>query len=88
LYTSSVGVGSSCYATKALAPSETIHIVNPHLTYLGKAKVLAMAAIDLLWDDVSGAHTILRDYKPPMSHAEYLEFQRGINHTETFDGAA
>jgi len=40
-----------------------------------------------LWDNASGAYTILRDYKPPMSRAEYLTFQRGINRTETFDGA-
>lgn len=63
-------------------------IVDPQLTYLGKAKVLAMAAIDLLWDDASGAQAVLRDYTPPMSRAEYLAFQRGINRTETFDGAA
>lgn len=63
-------------------------IVNPQLTYLGKAKVLAMSAIDLLWDDASVAQNILRDYKAPMSRAEYLAFQRGINKTEAFDGAA
>jgi len=40
-----------------------------------------------LWDDARRAYTILRDYKPPMSRAEYLAFQRGINRTETFDGA-
>ena len=63
-------------------------IVNPQLTYLGKAKVLAMAAVDLLWDDASVAQHMLQDYKAPMSRAAYLAFQRGINKTETFDGTA
>lgn len=62
-------------------------IVNAPLAYLGKAKVLAMAAIDLLWDDARGAQEVLHGYTAPMSRAEYLAFQRGINRIETFDGA-
>jgi hypothetical protein len=63
-------------------------IANRELVYLGQAKVLAMTAIDLLWGDAAGAQQVLKDYKAPMTRAEYLAFQRGINKTETYDGAA
>jgi metal-dependent amidase/aminoacylase/carboxypeptidase family protein len=63
-------------------------IVNPQLAYLGKAKVLAMSVIDLLWADAHRAQAILRDHTPPLGRTEYLAYQRGINRTERFDGAA
>jgi amidohydrolase len=63
-------------------------ITDPRFAYLGQAQVLAMTAIDLLHGDAAAAHDVLRDYKPPMSRAEYLAFQRGINKTERYDGAA
>jgi hypothetical protein len=47
-----------------------------------------MTAIELMWDDAAVAQSILRDYKAPMTRAQYLAFQRGINKTESFDGAA
>ena len=33
------------------------------------------------------AQYILRDYKAPMNRAQHLAFRRGINKTETYDGA-
>lgn len=63
-------------------------IVNRELVYLGQAKVLATTAIDLMWGDAEGAQHVLKDYKAPMTRAEYLAFQRGINKTEKYDGAA
>jgi len=63
-------------------------ITNPQMAYVGQAKLLAMTAIDLMWDDAGSAQNILRDYKAPMTRAQYLAFQRGINKTETYDGAA
>jgi len=36
---------------------------------------------------VHSAQNILRDYKAPMTRAQYLALQRGINKTETYDGA-
>jgi hypothetical protein len=47
-----------------------------------------MTAIDLLHGEAEVARDILRDYKAPMTRSEYLAFQRGINKTESFDGAA
>ena len=63
-------------------------ITNPELAYLGQAKLLALTAIELLWDDAAVAQGILRDYRAPMSRDRYLSFQRGINKTESYDGAA
>jgi amidohydrolase len=63
-------------------------IADPHLTYLGKAKVLAMSAIDLLWDDAHEARAILAAYSPAMSKDEYLGLQRSMNRTERYDGMA
>lgn len=63
-------------------------ITDHRFAYLGQAKALATTAIDLLYGDAAGAQDVLRDYKAPMTRAEYLAFQRGINKTEVYDGAA
>jgi amidohydrolase len=63
-------------------------IADPRFAYTGQAQVLAMTAIDLLYGDADTAREVLRDYKAPMTCAEYLAFQRNINKTELFDGAA
>ena len=63
-------------------------ITDKRFAYLGQAQALAMTAIDLLHGDAAAAHEVLRDYRAPMSRADYLAFQRGINKTERFDGAA
>ena len=62
-------------------------ITDPRFAYLGQAQALATTAIDLMYGDADVANDILRDYKAPMTRAEYLAFQRGINKTERFDGA-
>jgi amidohydrolase len=63
-------------------------IADPRFAYTGQAQVLAMTAIDLLYGDAEVAREVLHDYKAPMTRAEYLAFQRNINKTECFDGAA
>src|SRR5690606_33512784 len=60
-------------------------ITDPRFAYIAQAQVLAMTAIDLLYGDAEVARDILRDYKPPMTRAEYLAFQRSINQTQRFD---
>jgi amidohydrolase len=62
-------------------------IADPRFAYLGQAQALAMTAIDLLYGDAAAAQEVLRGYQAPMSRAQYLAFQRGINKTEVFDGA-
>jgi len=63
-------------------------ITDHRFAYLGQAQALATTAIDLLYGDAAGAQEVLRGYKAPMTRDEYLGFQRGINKTETYDGAA
>jgi hypothetical protein len=41
-----------------------------------------------MWDDAARAQEIVKQHKVPMTRAEYLAFQRGINKTERYDGAA
>ncbi|RPI42194.1 MAG: amidohydrolase [Betaproteobacteria bacterium] len=63
-------------------------ITDTRFAYVAQAQVLATTAIDLLYGDAEAAREVLRDYKAPMTRAQYLAFQRGINKTEVFDGAA
>jgi len=62
-------------------------ISDPRFAYTAQAQVLAMSAIELLHGDAAPARELLRNYKPPMTRAEYLAFQRGINKTEEYDGS-
>lgn len=60
-------------------------LVTPQLASLEKAKVRAMYAIALLWDNAITAQALLRAYQP---HEPRLALQCGINRTATYDGAA
>lgn len=60
-------------------------IVDKDTAYLGKAKILAMTAIDLLYDNAQEAKKILESTKPKMTKEEYLEYQRSINKVEIYN---
>jgi amidohydrolase len=62
-------------------------ITDPHLTYLGKAKTLAMSTIDLLWDTAQTAQELIAEWQAPMSREAYLAAQRSMKGTQFFDGA-
>jgi metal-dependent amidase/aminoacylase/carboxypeptidase family protein len=62
-------------------------IADPMLAYVEPAKQLALMAVDMLWGDAEAARDILRAWKPRMTRAEYLAFQRGVARQELFDGA-
>jgi amidohydrolase len=64
------------------------HITEPEHAYLTPAKLLAMTAIDLLWDDATPAHQILADFTPPMTKPQYLTFARGLFKTERWKAEA
>ena len=55
--------------------------------YIAPAKTLAMMAIDLLGGGAEHALRIKAE-RPAMSVPEYLQVQKQIFHSETFDGAA
>ena len=52
--------------------------------YLTPAKLLAMTAIDLLYNDAAPAREILAEFKPAMTKEEYLAFARGLFTTERY----
>ncbi|HKS90018.1 MAG TPA: hypothetical protein VJR70_11295, partial [Stellaceae bacterium] len=53
-------------------------ITEPEHAYLSPAKLLAMTAIDLLWDDAGPARQVISDFQPAFSKQSYLEFERGL----------
>src|SRR5579864_7801862 len=63
-------------------------ITEPEHAYLTPAKLLAMTAIDLLYDDAAPARQIIADFKPAMTKTEYLAFARALFQTEHYRPAA
>ena len=63
------------------------HIGDFEAGYIAPAKTLAMMAIDLLGDGGESAESIKAEERPAMSAAEYLQLQKKIFHSETFNGA-
>ena len=51
------------------------HIHEPEHGYLTPAKLLAMTAIDLLYDDAAPARQIIGDFKPAMTKDRYLDIR-------------
>jgi amidohydrolase len=65
-------------------------ITEPEHAYLSPAKLLAMTAIDLLWDDALPARQILGAFQPAMTKDQYLAFERSLFRSEHWkaEGAA
>jgi amidohydrolase len=59
-------------------------ISEPEHAYLTPAKLLAMTAIDLLYDDAAAARKIVSEFEPAMTKEGYLAFERGLFHTEHY----
>ena len=57
-------------------------ISDPQMAYVEPAKALAWMAVDLLADGAEGARQIVEDFRPAMTRAEYLTYQRGLLHEE------
>ncbi|MEX9941201.1 hypothetical protein AB7Z36_13035 [Providencia rettgeri] len=49
-------------------------VFDDDMAYIRPAQMMAMAIIDLLFDDASQADEMLADYTPLMSKEEYLSF--------------
>ena len=62
-------------------------ITEPEHAYLTPAKLLAMTAIDLLWDDAAPARQVIADFTPAFTKESYLAFERGLFKTERFKPA-
>lgn len=63
-------------------------IADHNAGYVLPAKSLAMMAIELLHNDAQLARDVLSRFIPGMTKDEYLERQRAVFRTETFDGGA
>ena len=63
-------------------------IADSTLAILNPAKAMAMTVLDLLCGDAARARQILATTKPRFTKDEYLTFQRNLNQTTEFDGAA
>ena len=64
------------------------HIADHDDGYVAPAKTLAAMAIDLLCDNAACGRHVLAQYKPAMTRQEYLDRQKSIFHSESFDGSA
>jgi len=56
--------------------------------YVTSAKLLAMTAIDLLYDGAAAARDVLGAQRPRMTKEEYLAFQRSLDATEHYAAPA
>src|SRR3984885_2518107 len=64
------------------------HIHEPQHAYLTPAKLLAMTAIDLLYDEAAQARQIIKDFQPAMDKEQYLAFARGLFKKKRYTAAA
>jgi len=67
--------------------SAAFQITDPDRLYVTSAKLLAMTAVDLLYDDAREAKGVLDRFQPSMTKDAYLKHQRSLFHTERFSGA-
>ncbi|HIE27662.1 TPA: amidohydrolase [Candidatus Poribacteria bacterium] len=94
--TGSTDMGDICHIMPAIHPyiggaegtghSMDWRVADPDIAYVTPAKVLAMTAVDLLYDDAQKAKEILQKTKPRMTKEEYLQYQRNTFRTELFGG--
>ncbi|HVH76743.1 MAG TPA: amidohydrolase [Stellaceae bacterium] len=59
-------------------------INEPEHGYLTPARLLAMTAIDLLYDDAAAARRVLAEFRPAMTKEAYLAYARGLFKTERY----
>ncbi|MBM4435656.1 MAG: amidohydrolase [Actinobacteria bacterium] len=95
--TGSTDMGDVSYLMPALHPSMAgasgdghavdWQIADPQMGYVEPAKALAWMAVDLLAGGAAEATRILDGYRPRMTKAEYLSFQRGILREERWSAA-
>jgi hypothetical protein len=74
-------------SARGKAHGADFQIQEPEHAYLTPAKLLAMTAIDLLYDNAAEARQIIGDFKPAMTKDSYLAFARGLFKKERYSGA-
>ena len=66
--------------------SADFKIVDSELAYLAPAQLLAMSAIDLLYENAEKGNELLANHTPQMTKQEYLDLQNQIFKIENYDG--
>jgi amidohydrolase len=61
-------------------------IADPRQAYVEPAKMLASMVVDMLGAEAAGAREVLAAQRPPMTRAQYVEFQRGVARREEYEG--
>jgi metal-dependent amidase/aminoacylase/carboxypeptidase family protein len=74
-------------SARGKAHGADFHLHEPQHAYLTPAKLLAMTAIDLLYDNAAQAKQIIGDFKPAMTKDSYLAFARGLFKKERYTAA-
>ena len=64
--------------TEGRGHSRDYIITDPRLAYVESAKMLAMTAVDLLWDEGRVATEICSKFEPKISKKEYSKFWRNV----------
>ena len=65
--------------------SKDYRIVDKEDAYITPVKIFCCMLIDLLWDQAQEAKTILQDFKPELTKAQYLEMMDSMEKTILFD---
>lgn len=71
-----------------LIHGETWQIDDVENAYINPAKLLAMTVIDLLHGQAEAASQIIDSYDAPMSKSDYLQYQRKLFSTTTYNEGA
>jgi metal-dependent amidase/aminoacylase/carboxypeptidase family protein len=71
-------------AAEGVIHGDSWQLSEPEHAYVSPAKLLAMTAIDLLYDEAAAAQTILAGFTPRMSKDAYLAYQRKLFGTERY----
>lgn len=66
------GIHPSIGGIEGRAHARDYVMIDPYMAYVVPAKVMAMTAVDLLWDDAAEAKGIIANFKPQMTKAEYF----------------
>lgn len=67
------GIHPSIGGIQGRAHARDYVMIDPYMAYVVPAKVMAMTAVDLLWDDAAAAKEIIKEFKPVMSKEEYFK---------------
>ncbi len=92
--TGSTDMGDVCHIMPAIHPflrgvsgdghTKEYAISDPYEAYVAPAKLMAMTAIDMLYDDAGAAKKIIAENKPAMTKDAYLTYKRDLFNSEHY----